>query len=92
MLRALVFRLGLVPQTRLVPGPSAQIPRLDDAVTRCVDIAFGVDLLDADLEAVLGEGDVLFRELVGCGLRDFLDGEVDVVPNETEDGEDEEEN
>ena len=49
-------------------------------------------MLDAHFQAVFCKDDVPFGKFIAGCLTNFLDGEVDVVPNETEDGEDEEEN
>jgi hypothetical protein len=48
-------------------------------------------VLHSYLQAVLCEDDVLLMEFVARGGGDLLDGEVDVVPDEAEDGEEEEE-
>ena len=73
-LGALILNLLLIPKPALIGGPRAQIPDLDDAISRSVDIVFGVDLLDADLQAVLGKDDVLLLQLVARGGRDLLYG------------------
>lgn len=51
--------LFLVPEAALVLRPGAQVPRLDQETLRGVDIALGVDLLDANPHAILGEDDIL---------------------------------
>jgi hypothetical protein len=82
--------LLLVPEAALVLGPGAQVPRLDEEALGGVDVALGVDLLDADLHAVLGEDDVLGVDLVAGGGRDLLHGEVELV-GEDADGDEEDE-
>ena len=81
----------LVPKPALVLGPGTQIPRLDQVPLRLVDIALGLDLLDANLQAVLGEDHVLGLHLVRRRMRDLRYGEIEVVCDEGCAGEDDEE-
>lgn len=72
----------LVPELALVPGPGAQVPRLDHKALCGIDVALCVDLLDANLHAVLGKDDILGLHLIVGGSGDLLHGEVEVVGEE----------
>jgi hypothetical protein len=81
--------LLLVPEAALVLRPGAQVPRLDQETLRGVDIALCVDLLDADLHAILGEDNILGLDFFIRSLGDLLHRDVEVVG---EDGDADEEN
>lgn len=58
----------------------------------CVDVVLILELLDADLQAVLGEDEVLGLHFVASGFGDLLADYIEVIGDEGECEEDDEEN
>lgn len=57
----------------------SQIPSLDDITLRLIDIFLVLDLLDADLDAILCEDDVFLAHALRGLFRHLGGGEVDLV-------------
>lgn len=61
---------------------ASHIPGLDNPILRRIDVALLLDMLNADLEAVLGKDDVLLGHALVDIVPDLGDAEVDLVANE----------
>lgn len=83
--------LDLLLQRRLVHGGVAHIPGLDDQPLRLVEILLVLDVPHADLDAVLGEDDVLLVHARRRRVADLSSAHVDVVAHEAGDADDDEE-
>ena len=75
---------------RLVLLGVAEVPRLDDPALRSVDVLFVLDVLNADAHAVLCEDDVLLAHALRGRLAELVGGEVDLVEDPADAGEDDE--
>jgi hypothetical protein len=74
--------LFLIPQAAFVGWPSTQVPCLDQEGLCCVDIVFVADILHTHAHAILGEHNILRFHLFGRSIGNLLDGEINIIPNE----------
>lgn len=67
------------------------VPHVHKHLLRRVDVFLVLHLLDVDTHAVLGEGNVLVANVLGCLRLDLVDAEVDLVADKGETADDDEE-
>ena len=67
------------------------VPHIDKHLLRRIDVFLVLHLLDVDAHAILGEGDVLVANVLGCVLLDLVDAKVDLVADKGKAADDDEE-
>lgn len=83
---SVLFALCLLTRRSRLTRP--QFPRIHKISLRSVDLAFVLDVLDADLETVLGEDDILLAHALRDVAAHLADAEIDLVADPGKDDED----